>query len=160
MPTARYANVVIHQLPNTPEMLWLRLLGKGNVQKSAIVEFNSLPNATPFKDSVLELLSNLFAILEARQDLDSEDRELIMQLSPLYLERIQDANQQGIEQGIQREAVSLVMRLLHRRFGSIAPNIEEQIRSLPVNRIEDLGEALLDFQSEADLISWLEKANG
>lgn len=160
MPTARYANVVIHQLPNTPEMLWLRLLGKGNVQKSAIVEFNSLPNATPFKDSVLELLSNLFAILEARQDLDSEDRELIMQLSPLYLERIQDANQQGIEQGIQREAVSLVMRLLNRRFGPIAPNIEEQIRSLPVNRIEDLGEALLDFQSEADLISWLEKANG
>lgn len=100
----------------------------------------------------------LFAILEARQDLDSEDRELIMQLSPLYLERIQDANQQGIEQGIQREAVSLVMRLLNRRFRPIAPNIEEQIRSLPVNRIEDLGETLLDFQSEADLINWLEKS--
>ncbi|MFB2898237.1 DUF4351 domain-containing protein [Aerosakkonemataceae cyanobacterium BLCC-F50] len=175
-PALRTAIVVIHQLPNTPETLWLRLLGKGNVQKSAIAQFNSLPNATPFKDSVLELLSNLFAILEARQDLDSEDRELIMQLSPLYLERIQDANQQGIEQGIergieqgiergieqgiQREAVSFVMRLLSRRFGSIAPNIEEQIRSLPVNRIEDLGEAILDFQSETDLTNWLEQVNG
>ncbi|MFB2934866.1 DUF4351 domain-containing protein [Aerosakkonemataceae cyanobacterium BLCC-F154] len=162
-PAFRTAIVVIHQLPNTPETLWLRLLGKGNVQKGAIAQFNSLPNATPFKDSVLELLSNLFAILEARQDLDSEDRELIMQLSPLYLERIQDANQQGIEQGIergiQREAVSFVMRLLSRRFGSIAPNIEEQIRSLPVNQLEDLGEAILDFQSETDLTSWLEEVN-
>lgn len=129
------------------------------MQKSAIAEFNSLPNATPFKDSVLELLSNLFAILEDRQDLDSEDRELIMQLSPLYLERIQEANQQGIEQGIEREAVSLVMRLLNRRFGSIAPNIEEQIRRLSVNQLEDLGEAILDFQSKTDLTSWLEKVN-
>lgn len=156
-PAFRTAIVVIHQLPNTPETLWLRLLGKGNVQKSAIAQFNSLPNATPFKDSVLELLSNLFAILEARQDLDSEDRELIMQLSPLYLERIQDANQQGIEQGIQREAVSFVMRLLSRRFGSIAPNIEEQIRRLSVNQLEDLGEAIFEFQNETDLTSWLGK---
>ena len=164
LPSAlRTAIAVIHQLPNTPETLWLRMLGKGNVQKSAIAELKSLPDQTPFKDGVLELLSNLFAILEARQDLDSEDRELIMQLSPLYLERIQDATQQGIqrgiEQGIQRE-LSFVMRLLNRRFGPLAPDIQERVRSLPVNRLEDLGEALLDFQSEADLTSWIEKANG
>ena len=106
------------------------------------------------------LLSNLFGILNARQNLDSQDRELIMQLSPLYLERIQDATkqgiQQGIQQGIEREAVSFVMRLLNRRFGLIAPDIEKQIRSLSVERIEDLGEALLDFQSEADLTTWID----
>ncbi|MDD1422627.1 DUF4351 domain-containing protein [Dolichospermum sp. ST_sed1] len=83
-----------------------------------------------------------------------------MQLSPLYLERIQDATkqgiQQGIQQGIEREAVSFVMRLLNRRFGLIAPDIEKQIRSLSVERIEDLGEALLDFQSEADLTTWID----
>ncbi|MDD1417475.1 DUF4351 domain-containing protein, partial [Dolichospermum sp. ST_con] len=103
---------------------------------------------------------NLFGILNARQNLDSQDRELIMQLSPLYLERIQDATkqgiQQGIQQGIEREAVSFVMRLLNRRFGLIAPDIEKQIRSLSVERIEDLGEALLDFQSEADLTTWID----
>jgi hypothetical protein len=158
-PGFRTALVVIHQLPRTPETLWLRLLGKATVQKNAISELKSLPDTTPFKDSVLELLSNLFAILDARQDLDSEDRELIMELSPLYLERIQDATAQGIERGATQEAVSFVMRLLRRRFGSIAPDIEERVRSLPVNRIEDLGEALFDFQSEADLISWMEKAN-
>jgi len=83
-----------------------------------------------------------------------------MELSTLYLERIQDATAQGIEQGIEREAVSLVMRLLNRRLGSIAPEMEAQIRALSVDRLEDLGEALLDFQSEADLIDWLERTNG
>ena len=86
-----------------------------------------------------------------------------MELSSLYLERIKDATERGIEQGIERgierEAVSFVMRLLHRRFGLISSDIEQKIRNLPVNRIEDLGEALLDFQSITDLSNWLEQAN-
>jgi len=81
-PAFRTAIVVIHQLRRTPETLWLRLLGKGSVQKGAIAELKSLPDTMLFKDSILELLSSLFAILDARQDLDSEDRELIMELSP------------------------------------------------------------------------------
>ncbi|MGB8687589.1 MAG: hypothetical protein WCD53_09670, partial [Microcoleus sp.] len=36
-----------------------------------------------------------------RQDIDREDRELIMELSPLYLQRLEDATQRGIQQGIQ-----------------------------------------------------------
>ena len=100
----------------------------------------------------------MFAILNARQDLDSEDRELIMQLSPLYLERIQDATNQGMERGIERgieREISFVIRLLNCRFGQITPDVEQQVRSLTVDRIEDLGEALLDFQTEADLTNWI-----
>jgi hypothetical protein len=100
----------------------------------------------------------VFAILNARQDLDSEDRELIMQLSPLYLERIQDATNQGMERGIERgieREISFVIRLLNCRFGQITPDVEQQVRSLTVDRIEDLGEALLDFQTEADLTNWI-----
>jgi hypothetical protein len=78
-----------------------------------------------------------------------------MELSSLYLERIKDATERGIE----REAISFVMRLLNRRFGLIAPDIEQKIRNLPVNRLEDLGEALLDFQSATDLSNWIEQAN-
>ncbi len=79
----------------------------------------------------------------------------MVQLSPLYLERIEAATQQGIE----REALALVMRQLRRRLGTIAPEMEAQIRSLSIDRLEDLGEALLDFQSETDLIDWLDRTN-
>ena len=47
------------------------------------------------------------------------------------------------------------MRLLRRRFGEIPLNLTEQIRELPLEQVENLGEALLDFQSEVDLVNWL-----
>lgn len=62
------------------------------------------------------------------------------------------ANQQ---QGAEREALSLVFRLLKRRIGDLNPDLENQVRSLPVNQVEDLGEALLDFNHEEDLKNWL-----
>jgi hypothetical protein len=33
----------------------------------------------------------------------------------------------------------------------------EQIRQLPIETLENLGEALLDFENEADLVNWLEQ---
>ena len=33
---------------------------------------------------------------------------------------------------------------------------EAKVKSLPINQLEDLGEALLDFDSLQDLISWLD----
>jgi hypothetical protein len=61
----------------------------------------------------------------------------------------------GIEQGMQREGATLVLRLLNRRFGQVTTSVEKQIRQLSVKQLEDLGEALLDFENEADLLHWL-----
>jgi flagellar biosynthesis/type III secretory pathway protein FliH len=101
-PSLKTAIVAIHQLPRTPETLWVRVLGKGNVQKQAIAELKALPEDNPFRFNALELLYNLRTILEVRQDLDPEDRELIMELSPLYLQRLEDATRAGVQQGIQQ----------------------------------------------------------
>jgi hypothetical protein len=57
--------------------------------------------------------------------------------------------------GKQEEAAKLVLRQLNRRLGQLSPTISQQIRLLPVEQLEDLGEALLDFESEADLLEWL-----
>ena len=35
--------IVVHQLPNIPETLWFRLMGKGNVQQTAMAEIAALP---------------------------------------------------------------------------------------------------------------------
>lgn len=63
--------------------------------------------------------------------------------------------EQGIQQGIQQGEVSLILRQLHRRLGSFAPRLEAQIRNLPTQQVEELGEALLDFSNETDLMNWL-----
>ncbi|MEG3858847.1 flagellar assembly protein H [Microcoleus sp. herbarium12] len=100
----RSAIVVIHQLPKTPETLWLRILGKGKVQERAVAELSALATDNPLRTNTLELLyrlqSNLVADLE--QPIETEDRELIMTIAPLFQEQLQAAQEQGIEQGIEQ----------------------------------------------------------
>jgi hypothetical protein len=74
-----------------------------------------------------------------------------MRLAPLY----QQDREQAVQQGEQRGEAKLVLRQLQRRFGEIHHNLAETIRSLPVERLEDLGVALLDFDTASDLDNWL-----
>ena len=68
----------------------------------------------------------------------------------------QKGRQEGKLEGRQEEGLSFVFRLLNRRIGLISPSLEKKVRQLPLNTLEDLGEALLDFHSENDLSNWLE----
>ena len=164
MPThLKTGIIVIHQLPKTPETLWLRMLGKGGAQAQAIQEVAALPAQHPQRDNVLELLSNLKVILEARVTIEPEEQELIMQLSPLYLEKIQAAELVGEQRGEVKgknqgrvvEARGLVTRQLTRKLGNVSPELLARIEALSLERVELLGEDLLDFTSIANLEQWL-----
>ena len=50
-----------------------------------------------------------------------------------------------------------MLRLLRRRFGTLDPQQEARIQALSVTELEALGEALLDFQTVADLAAWLQQ---
>ncbi|PPS42774.1 DUF4351 domain-containing protein [Chroococcidiopsis sp. TS-821] len=65
--------------------------------------------------------------------------------------------EQGIEQGRQEEAQSLILRLLNRRIGAVDSQLQTQIQQLSLSQLEELGEALLDFTEITNLISWLEQ---
>ena len=78
-----------------------------------------------------------------------------MRLAPLYEQDREAAIQKGRIEGIQQGEANLVLRLLNRRFGELPPHITETIQKLSVEKLEDLGEALLDFNIQADLINWL-----
>lgn len=55
----------------------------------------------------------------------------------------------------EEEAVFLLQRMLSKRFGKISDRRLENINSLSLEQLEDLGEALLDFSDIADLDNWL-----
>jgi hypothetical protein len=63
--------------------------------------------------------------------------------------------EQGMQQGRQEGELTLILRLLTRRVGGIAPDSEAQIRTLSLNQLETLGEALLDFSQPSNLDDWL-----
>ncbi|MHC5830731.1 MAG: DUF4351 domain-containing protein, partial [Nostoc sp.] len=56
----------------------------------------------------------------------------------------------GREQGER----SLVLRLLQRRVGELPQDLRDRIETLGLEQLENLGEALLDFTSLADLDTW------
>jgi predicted transposase YdaD len=60
----------------------------------------------------------------------------------------------GLEIGQQQER-ALVIKLLGRKLGKIPPQLERQVAALSIERVEALGEALLDFTTIAELQAWL-----
>jgi predicted transposase/invertase (TIGR01784 family) len=54
------------------------------------------------------------------------------------------------------EGRSLVLKQLTRKLGNISPEIQAQVNSLTLDRVESLGEDLLDFTQMADLTSWID----
>jgi hypothetical protein len=57
----------------------------------------------------------------------------------------------------RRGEYELVLRLLKRRVGDVSTDLEEMVKALSVERLEALGEALLDFTQVGDLMAWLER---
>ncbi|WP_017654435.1 DUF4351 domain-containing protein [Fortiea contorta] len=153
----RTAIVAIHQLPLTPETLWLRLLGRGSVQSQAIVELQALPLNHPYQTTTLELVYNLRENLRVNQEIEADDRELIMRLEPLYQRNREQAKQEGRQEGRQEGEQDLILRLLNRRVGELDPSLVERIKRLSIEQLENLGEALLDFSSISDLETWLDQ---
>ncbi|WP_027402557.1 DUF4351 domain-containing protein [Aphanizomenon flos-aquae] len=85
--------------------------------------------------------------------------EIIMNMLDLEIVDITQSRfyQEIIEQGLQEGEANLVIRQLRRRLGELPESQCSQIKSFPVSQLEDLGEALLDFQGIDDLDDWLQK---
>jgi predicted transposase YdaD len=83
-------------------------------------------------------------------------RKEIMQQSVIY----QEWREEFLQEGKLEEALSLVFRQLSRRMGNISPEVRSQVQALPLPQIEALSEALLDFSSLNDLMSWLHNNQG
>ena len=61
----------------------------------------------------------------------------------------------GVALGEARGEAKVTLRQLSRRCGPLSGEQESLIRSLPLERLEALAEALLDFEGMADLNAWL-----
>ncbi len=69
----------------------------------------------------------------------------------------QDIFQKGEQRGLQQEGRTIALRLLERRFGKLLPGVRRQIERLTVAQLEELCEALLDFQTQSDMLDWFKQ---
>ena len=141
------AIVVIHQLPENEDTLWLRVLGKGGTQKRAVEELTELPENNPFRENLLEILADWRKNLELRDNLSREEEEVIMNLSPVYLQQIEDWKQEGKQEG----QLSLITSLLEGRFGSLdgeLSGVVQKIAKFPISERTQLLLALGNLSRE------------
>jgi len=120
-----------------------------------------------------ELRQNSRQILASRPDLDGVVLPMLMQRFPhLSSEEImviagipldairhtraaQEWLAEGEARGKAEEAARVTLRLLMRRCGVLEPELVARIEALPLEQLEALAEALLDFEGLADLEAWL-----
>jgi Domain of unknown function (DUF4351) len=96
-------------------------------------------------------------VLAARHNQNNQETELIMSLrtSAIYLEQIEKITQKAVEKARRDEGRLLVLKQLNRKLGSLSPDLTTKVSELSLDRLEALGEDLLDFEGIGELENWL-----
>ncbi len=108
-------------------------------------------------EAVLTILGERFPLLT---------REEIMALINLPTDHLrhtrlaQDWIEEGRQEGEARGEAKLALRQLNRRCGPLSEAATARIQALPLEQLEALTEALLDFSGPADLAAWLAQHGG
>ncbi|WP_088242780.1 Rpn family recombination-promoting nuclease/putative transposase [Calothrix rhizosoleniae] len=151
----------IRQLP-----IWVALMvlttieDEQSVQEARYILARNQQVATPGNSTIIELVTTIM-VYKFTNKTQREVEEMLgitLQETRVYREIKQEGIQEGREQGRLTEA-RLVLRLLTRCVGELPQDICQRIEALPLEQLENLGEALLDFSSMADLQAWLKQEN-
>jgi hypothetical protein len=132
--------IAVHQLEVNQETLWLRVLGRGKVQSSAIEELKSVENQY-YQKIILELVYKLLENLELNKQkstkIHQEDEELIMTLRTTFRDKLVETEQKGMEKGLEKGVKETlknnIISILEKRFNSIPFSLITQIQ-----KIEDI----------------------
>ena len=142
----------LSQQPNLDSLLNLLTLPVRPESELAASSQQILASRPDLKTVVLPMLVQRFPQLTEEQ---------IMVIAGIPREEIrhtravQDWLAEGRQEGRQAEASSVALRQLNRRCGPLAEATTAQIQALPLEQLESLADALLDFQGPAELAAWL-----
>jgi predicted transposase/invertase (TIGR01784 family) len=138
---------------STPGLLPYAALGRNDAPegmlRQVVERLEKLPDLAE-KNNLMAATSILSGLRLERDLISRLIRSEIMQESVIY----QDILAEGEQRGEIREAQTLILRQLARRVGNISPELQVRVKALSLDRLEELGEALLDFTGLADLEGW------
>jgi predicted transposase/invertase (TIGR01784 family) len=117
---------------------------------SSLLEFVETILAYKLKNLTREEIAAMFTLGDLKQTRVYQDA---------YREALQVGETRGREEGKQegrREGeLRTILRILDRKFGTLPPQLVSQISALPIERLDDLADAVLDLQNLDELVRWL-----
>jgi hypothetical protein len=149
----------------TPETVWLRALGKDQILSEAFANIRSLPETKRERNDIVEVCIKHFKYLSEKSTtgLSGEEEDFMktmQEIDIIYQAEMSRARSEGQHIGQQVGRHALILRQLNRRVGTIAIDLQEKIKALPLEKLDLLGEDLLDFSGLEDLLGWLEGHGG
>jgi len=146
----------------------------------SLEELSQQPNLDPLLNLLTlpvrpecELAASSQQILASRPDLDAVVLPMLMQRFPdlsreelmviagipheelRHTRAAQEWLAEGEAKGRQEGEAAVTLRLLNRRCGPLTAATTARIQALPLEQLEALADALLNFQGPADLAAWL-----
>jgi len=116
---------------------------------------------TPAKSKIIGVFIENYLKLTAEEnrvyerdlaELAPEEREITMEMMTSWHRQ---GRQEGLQEGRQEGKEDLVIRQIRRRFGEVTATVTKRMDRLSAEQLNELGEALFDFTSIADLEQWL-----
>jgi hypothetical protein len=105
------------------------------------------------------LLSFLDWIMVLPEELEEKLQDKIIKMEGEAMPYVTSFERIGIKKGVQKGRKEgqrlLVMRLLSKKLGPVPDEIKSKLELLAIDKLEELGEALLDFHNLDDLKDWL-----
>jgi predicted transposase/invertase (TIGR01784 family) len=115
--------------------------------RQVVSRLEQLPNSAS-KNDLMAATSILGGLKLEGDTIRRVIRSEMMRESVIYQEIVQESE--------LKQAQSLILRQLNRRVGNLSLELETRVKTLPLVRLEELGEALLDFSQVNNLVAWLD----
>ncbi|MBH8555219.1 DUF4351 domain-containing protein [Nostocaceae cyanobacterium CENA357] len=115
----------------------------------------------PAKIELISGFIDIYLRLNAteEQELETELKQANLVEEEQIMEIVTSWMEKGIEQGIEQGEQKIIKRQLKRRFNNIDSALENRVNGLSSEQLENLADAIFDFQSLEDLIKWLDQQN-
>jgi hypothetical protein len=140
--------IAAHQLAPTRDTLWLRILGRGKIQKRAIDEVLALPIDDPMRNLALKLINQWRIRVEQSQDLSPDEQEQLMNFSPAYIaweeQTLQKGRQEGELRGELKGQREMLLQFMTLKFGSLSAQVVSQIQAInSTEKLQQLADAII-----------------
>ena len=158
----RMGIVVIEQLVESPETLWLKMLGNKQSAQRAFREIEQLsPNRREKNDTIRASLKYCVYLKELpRESLSEEEREFMKtmaQVDAWYDAEIAKAELQGEQRGKLQGKIESASKIVRAKFGveSLTPQIVSQLEGLTDRQLDEFMVGMFNWQQPTDMAGWL-----
>lgn len=142
----------IRQLPLWTALMVLTTVEEEKAPSEAryLLERSSVEQPETASRAIIELVTTI--MVYKFEQLSRKEVESMLGITLKETRVYREIKEEGWSEGER----SLILRQLTRRVGELPQQVRERVETLCLEQLENLGEALLDFTSMADLQDWLE----